>query len=318
MKFDAIILAAGRGKRMKPFSDIISKPMLPILNKPLVSLIAEQLLRLGAQNIVITVSKSNEKEIKNYFEKQLYKEKITFCIQDPPMGTADAIYKAALLTEEETIISMSGDNLFSENFTNTMLKEFFNSDEEISCVMALKKVTKEEITKLASVKVDEKGLIQSIVEKPELEDVESTLASLSAYVLSKKVIKFFGTVPLSPRGEYEAPDAFLAMLASSLKIKLQGSVTREPYLHISNPIDLWNFNIQYLGDKENEISTNAIIQDQVTLKKSIIGPNVTIGTNSTLEECLVLEGVKIPSNTNLKHAVIGRSEKGFETVIIPE
>ena len=318
MKFDAIILAAGRGKRMKPFSDAISKPMLPILNKPFVSLIVEQLLKLGAQNIVITVSKSNEKEIKKYFESQDYIEKINFCLQDPPMGTADAIYKAALLTNEETIVSMSGDNLFSEDFVQSMLEEFFKEKGSISCVMALMEVTKEEITKLASVKVDGKRLIQSIVEKPKLEEVESTLASLSAYVLSKQVIKFFGSVSLSPRGEYEAPDAFLAMLANPTGIKLKGSVTREPYLHISNPIDLWNYNIKYLGEKENEIAISATIKDNVTLKKSIIGNHVTIGANSTLEKCLVLEGVTIPSHANLKHAVIGRSEKDFEIVIIPE
>ena len=71
-KFDAIILAAGRGKRMKPFSDIKSKPMLPLLNKPLISIIVEQLLILGAQTIVISVSKSNEQDIKNYFHYQTY------------------------------------------------------------------------------------------------------------------------------------------------------------------------------------------------------------------------------------------------------
>lgn len=318
MKFDAIILAAGRGKRMKPFSDVISKPMLPILNKPLVSLIAEQLLRLGAQKIIITVSKSNELEIKKFFQDQAYKEKIFFCMQDPPLGTADAIYKASLLTSENAIVSMSGDNLFSEDFTKTMLEEFFKSDGRIDCVMALMQVTMEQITKLASVKIDESGLIKTIVEKPKLEDVESTLASLSAYVFTKEVSKFFGSVSLSPRGEYEAPDAFLAMLKDPTDLKLKGLVTNDPYLHISNPIDLWNYNIEYLGEKDNQIALTATIQGKVTLKKCIIGENVTIGHNSKLEECLVLEGTEIPSNTKLKRMVIGKSERGYEKVIIPQ
>ena len=318
MKFDAIILAAGRGKRMKPFSDLISKPMLPILNKPLISIIAEQLLNIGAEKLIIVVSQSNGDEIKTFFQKQSYSNKIVYCLQDPPQGTADAIYKAGLQSSADVLVSMAGDNVFSEKFCLSMISEFFKLRNSIQCIITLIEVTKEEITKLASVKMNDKGLITSIIEKPKLEDVESTLASLSVYIFEKSLLDFFGNVPLSPRGEYEAPDAFIAMLQNKNTINIKGLVTKEKYVHISNPFDLWKYNMDYLEGKTNHIAKNAKIPGDSILQNCIIGENVIVGKNCKLENCLVLERVKVPDNTILKGGILGNSTDGFEVYIITE
>ena len=317
MKFDAIILAAGRGKRMKPFSDVIAKPMLPILNKPLISIIAEQLLHIGAEKLIITVSESNEQEIKNYFSEQPYKEKIIYCLQNPPQGTAEAIYKAGLLATSDVIVSMAGDNVFSEKFCSELIKEFSKNIITIHVIMALLEVTKEEITKLASVTLDSNGLITSIIEKPALEEVTSTLASLSVYVFHKSVLSYFGSVPLSPRGEYEAPDAFLAMLETK-KIVLKGLVTTESYIHISNPQDLWRYNMDYLAEKENEIASNVHIANGSVLKNCVVGKNVIIQSDCFLENCVILSDVTVPAKTKVTKAVIGKGMNGFEQYKIQE
>ena len=275
-KFDAIILAAGRGKRMKPFTDIISKPMLPLLNKPLVSLIAEQLLRIGAEKIIITVSISNQQEIKDYFKSQSYSEKIFFCLQDPPQGTAEAIYKAGLMCTSQVVFSMAGDNLFSENFCKQMVERYFNEKMKNVCVIALMEVTKQEITKLASVKINIDGKITSIVEKPKFEEIESTLASYSMYIFDKSLLNYFGSVPLSTRGEYEAPDAFLAMIKDKDKVILKGLITTESYIHISNPYDLWKVNMEHLPKESNLLTEKTIIPDQTTLVHCLLGKNVII------------------------------------------
>ena len=179
-------------------------------------------------------------------------------------------------------------------------------------------VTKEEITKLASVKMNDRGLITSIIEKPKLEDVESTLASLSVYIFEKSLLYFFGNVPLSPRREFEAPDAFIAMLQNKNTINIKGLVTNEKYIHISNPTDLWKYNMDYLKGKTNHIADNAKISSDSILQKCIIGENVIVGKNCKLENCLVLEGVKVPDNTILKGGILGKSTDGFETYIITE
>lgn len=317
MKFDAILLAAGRGKRMKPFSDVIAKPMLPIHNKPLLSIIAEQLLHIGAEKLIITVSKSTEAEIKQYFANQPYKDKVVYCLQEPPQGTADAIYKAGLLATSDVVVSMAGDNVFSEAFCQTLVSEYFRTKDQIQCIMTLLEVTKEQITKLASVTLDSAGLITSIVEKPKLEEVTSTLASLSVYIFDKALLSYFRSVELSPRGEYEAPDAFLAMLATK-RIVLKGLITKDTYIHISNPLDLWKYNIESLAPEENKLEDDLSIATGTTLTKCVVGKNVTIGKSCALKECLILPGVIIPANTHITKAVLGKSSKGYEQYNIPE
>lgn len=316
MKFDAIILAAGRGKRMKPFSDVISKPMLPLLNKPLVSLIVEQMLQIGAEKIVITVSKSNEGEFKNYFQKQSYAKKIDFCLQDPPKGTADAIYKAGLLCSSSVIFSISGDNLFQEKFCKIMVDEFFKIKENKRCIMALMEVSKEEITKLASVKMTETGLITSIVEKPKLKEVESTLASWSMYIFDRSLLEYFGSVPLSGRGEYEAPDAFISMMKQKEKIILKGLINNEPYIHMSNPYDLWKNNLTLIGENENKIASSAKIGEKTKVKHSIIGENANVGKNCKIEDSVILEDVILPPNSIIRKSIVGKKESGYEQYII--
>lgn len=318
MKFDAIILAAGKGKRMKPFSDIIAKPMLPILNKPLVSLIIEQLLPLGAEKIVITYSKSNELELKNYFQTQPYSKKIVFCLQDPPKGTADAIYKAGLLCTSDILYSMAGDNLFSESFTKSMIIDFLKNKNTIQCIMALMKVSKEEITKLASVKLNNVGLITDIIEKPKPNEVTSTLASLSMYIFDKKLLHYFGSVPLSSRGEYEAPDAFLTMMKEKKTIKIKGLVTNESYIHISNPKDLWKCNMDLLEKHKNLLAENVKIGVNSSIIHCVVGRNSIIEENSIIEDTVILENTIIPAKSIIKQSIVGSSEKGIENVQITE
>ena len=312
MKFDAVILAAGQGKRMKPFNKLISKPMLPILNKPFLALIVEQLLTLKAERVIIVASPFNIGEIKDFFDQQNYSEKINYTIQKEQKGTADAIYTGGLKAVNEIIFSVAGDNLFSDNFTATMIDEFDKYKIDCKCLLALRNVSKEEITKLASVELDKNNVVKSITEKPDKNMVVSTLASFSMYIFDKSLLSYFNSVNISTRGELEATDAIHNILSDNIQIK--GSITTEDYIHISNPYDLWKFNMDFLGSKENEIALNVKLKEKIQLKKCVVGDNVLINENSVLEECVILSNANIPANSSIKKAIIGLDEKGAQEI----
>lgn len=306
MSFDAIILAAGKGKRMRPFSNLISKPMLPLLNEPIIGLIAERLINSGAQSISVVTSNDNDADITNYFSTKPYAHKIKTCIQDPPKGTADAIYIGGKSSNNSnTIFSVAGDNLFSQEFFDSMVTTYTNS--EVDCVMAVQEVSRERIVHLASVEVDSESMILSLIEKPTLDQVKSNLASISMYIFDRSLLEYFNTVPLSKRNEKEAPDAFLAIMTSH---KLKANITKEEYIHISNPSELLHYNLKLLEHDKNEIGSNFRNSNNSVIRKSVIGDNVTIGNGVQLIECLVLPNTTIPDNYKMKNAIIAPKANG--------
>lgn len=299
---------------MDPFSKLVPKPMLPLLNKPIIGIIAERLLNAGAVDITIVTSNSNNDEIKAFFNTQKYKNKLEFCIQNPPIGTADAIYIGGINSKTDIIFSVAGDNLFSQDFFITMVEKFRNND--VSCLLAVQEVTKEEITKLASVETNSRDEVVSIIEKPKLNAVKSNIASLSMYIFNKSLLSFFKNVKKSSRGEYEAPDAFLAMMRDKNNI-IKTNIISEEYIHISNPLDLWKINIS-LSKNRNIIDKSSTISPNAEIKNCTVGPYVSIASNVKLSDCLILANTVIEENLEYTKSVIASANNRLEVYTITE
>ncbi|NHK31262.1 MAG: glucose-1-phosphate thymidylyltransferase, partial [Asgard group archaeon] len=83
-----IILAAGKGKRMRPLTDTRLKGSLPIQNQALLLKLTDMLNNTGiADKIILVISPWQLEDMKKLFEKTSYNSKVDFAIQDPPKGT---------------------------------------------------------------------------------------------------------------------------------------------------------------------------------------------------------------------------------------
>lgn len=104
-----MILAAGRGERMRPISDHIAKPLLPVAGKPL---IVHQLLKLsafGIKDIVINLSYQAEQIKKFLGSGEDYGVKIHYSIEPVALETGGGIYQALPLLGQEPFIVISSD-----------------------------------------------------------------------------------------------------------------------------------------------------------------------------------------------------------------
>lgn len=314
MSVDAIILAAGQGTRMRPFSQLISKPLLPLINKPLLIILAERLIEVGIKRLVIVVNLTNQNEIQNIFMKNKFPIPIDFAIQESQKGTAHAISTGSKYTSSEHIISIAGDSLFPIDFFHKIIQQHINNQPRIKATLALQKVSREEITNLSSVLINSSGEITALVEKPKPDEILSLFASLSCYVLHHSVLNLFELVVPSIRNELEAPDIFNKLFKD--RIGVMGCVTKD-YVHISDPKDLWYHNMQLIGKKSNIIPSTTSIGSDVVLIKCIIGLNVKINSKCKLEQCLILDNTNIPVGTIANKAVIGSSnEKKLDIILI--
>ena len=123
----AIILAGGRGKRLRPITDKIPKPLIPINNKPLIERTINYLKKYGINEIIISSGyKSNL--IENFLKKKKnFGCKIIFSTEKTPLGTGGAIKKALMHVDEESFLVLNGDII-----TNIDLKKILKKPNTIA------------------------------------------------------------------------------------------------------------------------------------------------------------------------------------------
>ena len=92
----AIILAGGRGKRLKQVTDYVPKPLIPLDNIPIIEWQIRYLKKFGIKEIIICTGYKTE-QIENYLHiKNNFGVKIRFSKEQSPLGTGGAIKKAAM------------------------------------------------------------------------------------------------------------------------------------------------------------------------------------------------------------------------------
>ena len=168
----AIILAGGRGKRLRPITDKIPKPLIPINNKPLIERAIKYLKKYGITEIIISSGyKSDliEKFLKN---KKNFGCEIIFSNEKTPLGTGGAIKKALKHVDEESFLVLNGDIV-----TNIDLKKILRKPNTIAANELKTKFGTMEIKKNKILKFNEK------------KDVSDVWMNPGIYHLSKNIEK---------------------------------------------------------------------------------------------------------------------------------
>ena len=168
----AIILAGGRGKRLRPITDKIPKPLIIINKKPLIERTIKYLKKYGITDIIISSGyKSNliEKFLK---ERKNFGCRIIFSTEKSPLGTGGAIKKALRHVDEESFLVLNGDII-----TNIDLKKILKKPNTIAANELKTKFGTMEIKNNKIVKFNEK------------KDVANVWMNPGIYHLSKNIEK---------------------------------------------------------------------------------------------------------------------------------
>ena len=105
----AIILAGGRGKRLRPITDKIPKPLIPINKTPLIERSIKYLKKYGINEIIISTGYKSKKIESFLKKKKNFGCKIIFSVEKIPLGTGGAIKKALKHVDEESFLVLNGD-----------------------------------------------------------------------------------------------------------------------------------------------------------------------------------------------------------------
>jgi NDP-sugar pyrophosphorylase family protein len=119
----AIILAGGRGKRLKSITDFVPKPLISLDNIPIIEWQIRYLKKFGVKTIIICTGHKTE-QIENFLKiKNNFGIKIIFSIEKTPLGTGGAIKQAARHIKEKTFFVLNGDVITNIDIRKLLKKE---------------------------------------------------------------------------------------------------------------------------------------------------------------------------------------------------
>jgi len=200
MKFKAVLMAGGFGKRLKPLTTIINKHLLPVYNKPMF-FYSLTLLELSGIDSVLLITDSAYVEMYKKVINHGYKGKIKiyFKVQEQPNGIADCFRLSKdFLKYENKFILLLGDNFFyGRDIHNMINKELFFEDKK--SVVLLSPVKNPGNYGIAN--LNNKNSLEKIIEKPKKS--KSNLAVTGLYIYHKSVFEISEKIKKSRRGELE-------------------------------------------------------------------------------------------------------------------
>jgi bifunctional UDP-N-acetylglucosamine pyrophosphorylase/glucosamine-1-phosphate N-acetyltransferase len=194
---DAIILAAGKGTRLRPHTDATPKPLLPVQGRPILDWIIAALPPVDRLVVVVNYLAG---QIEDYLEKQSHVRRWATVRQAEPRGTGDALMACTGAVSSDRVMVLNGDDLIGRADLAKLA----------AVPMGILTHPVAEPRSFGIVFPNPDGTLARIVEKPT--DVPPpALANIGGYLFPKSVFDL--TLPLSPRGEYEITDA-VAQLAA--------------------------------------------------------------------------------------------------------
>ncbi|QWC20232.1 UTP--glucose-1-phosphate uridylyltransferase AglF [Halorubrum sp. 2020YC2] len=206
-----VILAAGKGTRLKPLTDDRPKALVEVAGRPLLDHVFEQLVGVDISEFVVVVGHRKEQIVDRYGE-EFDGIPITYAHQREQLGLAHALLQAEPHVDEPFAL-MLGDNVFRANIGDVVERQ---RRGDVDAAFLVEEVPIEEAGRYGVCRTSEDGEIVEVVEKPD--DPPSNTVMTGFYTFSPAIFHACHLVQPSDRGEYELPDTIDLLLESGRTI----------------------------------------------------------------------------------------------------
>jgi NDP-sugar pyrophosphorylase family protein len=177
---DAILMAGGEGKRLRPLTENTPKPLLKVGGKPIIEYNVDRLANVGVQNIFMSINYLGE-QLESYFGNGDAKNiHISYVRENKPLGTIGSILLVENF-EHEDILVMNSDLL-----TNIDFADFYKSYKDADADMAVATTSYHVDVPYAVLETDEnQKVVKSLKEKPRY----TYYSNAGIYILKKELLK---------------------------------------------------------------------------------------------------------------------------------
>ncbi len=313
----AIVLAAGRGERLRPLTLTRPKVLLEVGGRPLLAHALEALRAVGVEEAIIVVGYMEEAVRRWLGDGERFGLSISYVSQPEPRGTADAI---AVATSEigpyEEALVIYGDLLVAPEALRAVLDEHARH-RPLATVAAVEVSEPGQFGMM----VVEDGWLRELVEKPGEGWSGPPLANAGIYVLSPEALEAMRDVQPSPRGELEATTALRELAQQGDAVRV-ARIEPEHWLDVGRPWDLLEANERVLRRMEpavlGDVEPGAYLNGPVFVAEgarvrsgayiegpAYIGPGADVGPNCYIRPCTSLgPKVRIGNACEVKNSIV--------------
>ena len=306
-----IIPLAGKGTRLRPHTHLTPKPMMKVAGKPVMSYVLDELKKLGNVEQVVYITGHLKEKVEEYARAEMNVPSV-FIEQKVQDGTAGAIALARDYVDQPVLI------IFVDTIFDADLSKVKTVDAD--GIIWVKEV--EDYQRFGVVVTDKDGNMTKIIEKPKTPI--SKRANIGLYYIRNWKLLFEGIewVLKQPKnqGEYFLTDAFQYMIDKGAKIRV---IDVEGWYDAGKIDTMIETNQAMLARGRSRRPKNigdstiidpVYIEDNVTLKRSKVGPNVSIGAGSVLDGSEVSNSI-VGTNAKITKSVLKNSLVGDDTVL---
>ncbi len=321
----AVILSGGFGTRLRPLTINTPKSMVPVLNIPFLEYFIKRLKAHKVSDIALAVSYLAE-PIKAYFgDGSRFDVKLSYTIEETPLGTAGAVKNAGGFIDEPTLV-FNGDI-----FTDLDITAMIENHKQNKAMLTIALTPVEDPTSYGLVETDNQNKIVRFLEKPNPDEITTNMINAGTYILEPEVMSL---IPSQTNCSFER-DIFPLLLREKKAVFAYPANCY--WIDIGKPENYFQLHYDLLNGKSNQyrfdngkkkvvtgancvihpsaqisgpavIGDNCVIGEDVKINGSVvIGSNSKISNSSVVDDCILWNSVHVEPFARIKHTIIANN-----------
>lgn len=236
----AVILAGGKGRRLRPYTTVLPKPLMPLGDMPIIEVVLRQLAASGFDQVTIAVGYLAELLMAYCGDGSKFGLALRYSREEEPLGTAGPLALIEGLRHGDTFLVMNGDVL-----TSLDLRDLVQQHRASGAMATIATHQREHQINYGIIESDDERRVTAYIEKP----THHYRVSMGIYVLEPAVLDFI------PRGQYlDLPDLVRQLMAAGQPV-------------LAYPFDGYWLDIGRHDDYEQAVEEFEAMRDQLLQRR---------------------------------------------------